>query len=589
MNRILSIFICIAMLLSVACLAEEAAPTSTVITLSDVVVSINDEDYALPQTATLNVAADGENALLDFFMTSGEDTLFPVQAKMDEAGLSLLLGTSNTAYVLSAEYLADSMDGTPESFGPVLEAYFNLLSKVMEMSGAPDPELQAQVNEYMLELAGDSLVTEEATLNLDGVETPATRMVFSLDITQIGQLVDYEMSLLDSDFVALYIQFMNDVRAMEDEEPLEVTGFADLYASLGVDLTMDFDMTVTEDGAGEGVITVAATVQGDSIQFPIYVTTYDADTYEIYTAVYTDDEDMDLTMLVDGTQMDMELNMYMANDSTVSMALSLAGDESSVCSFRLFAIDADDTSFDLSVAGVIGDDQRSAFDVFATLNIDDQSFGLSFHVAAEPGAIENRITAASPVVITSDEDEDAFTGLGLAAMGMMGDVEKLMNDESIVALTTAFSDLYANVDNGFELYPDDGDDDDDDDDDDLSSLSYELPEFTWLPEGYELTDTWVYANFDNVTLSFDYTADDDEYHPSLYVDLYGSDSITNYVMNDDGTLSVADKPVLSVEQGDDYIDVTCHTNGFTIDVSYYDDEFTVEDIAALINGIVFAD
>ena len=150
MNRILSIFICIAMLLSVACFAEEAAPTSTVITLSDVVVSINDEDYALPQTATLNVAADGASALLDFFVASGEDVLFPAQARMDESGLALLLGTSNTAYVLSAEYLADSMDGTPESFGPVLEAYFNLLSKVMEMSGAPDPELQAQVNEYML-------------------------------------------------------------------------------------------------------------------------------------------------------------------------------------------------------------------------------------------------------------------------------------------------------------------------------------------------------------------------------------------------------------------------------------------------------
>ena len=105
MNRILSIFVCIAMLLSVACFAEEAAPASTAITISDVVVSLNGEDYALPQTATLNVAADGENALLDFFMTSGEDTLFPVQAKMDEAGLSLLLGTSNTAYAVSYTHL----------------------------------------------------------------------------------------------------------------------------------------------------------------------------------------------------------------------------------------------------------------------------------------------------------------------------------------------------------------------------------------------------------------------------------------------------------------------------------------------------
>ena len=47
--------------------------------------------------------------------------------------------------------------------------------------------------------------------------------------------------------------------------------------------------------------------------------------------------------------------------------------------------------------------------------------------------------------------------------------------------------------------------------------------------------------------------------------------------------------MISVEEDADYLDVTCYTNGYTINISYYDDDFTVEDIAALINGIVFAD
>lgn len=587
MNRILSIFVCIAMLLSVACFAEEAAPTAMAVTISDVVVSLNGEDYALPQTATLNVAADGENALLDFFMTSGEDTLFPIQAKMDEAGLSLLLGTSNTAYVFSTEYLSSSVDttGMPESFGPLMESYFSLLSKTMEMSDAPDPELQAQMEEYMVELAGDSLVTEETTLTLDGAEVPATHMTFSLDMTQIGQLVDYEMSLLDSDLITLYLQFMSESYIMVGEEPLEVSSFAELYAMLDIDLTMNFDLTLTEDGAGEGVITVAVTAEDETVEFPIYMTVHDEDTAEVRMNIVADGEQLDMTALVDGTQMDMDLTMNADDGSTASIAMSVSGDESSACSFRMTAIDADGTSFDLSVAGVSGDDQRAAFDVFATLGIEDQSYGLSFHVAAEPAAIEDRIAAASPVVITSDEDEAAFTGLGMAAMGMMGDVEKLMNDESFSAMTTAFSDLYASVDDGFELYPDD----DEYEEDDLSDLSYELPEFTWLPEGYELTDTWVYADLDNATLVFEYTGDDDAYHSSLNIELYGGSETTGYIMNADGTLSSSDAPVLFAEQDADYLDVTCYTNGFTINVYYYGDDLTVEDAAALINGIVFAD
>lgn len=586
MNRILSIFVCIAMLLSVACFAEEAAPTSMAITLSDVVVTLNGEDYALPQTATLGVAADGESALLDFFMTSGADALFPVQAKLDESGLALLLGSSSTAYVLSADYLADSVDvsGVPESFGPLMESYFNLMSKAMEMSGAPDPELQAKMEEYVMELAGDSLVTEETTLTLDGAEAPATHMTFSLDMTQLGQLVDYEMSLLDSDLMTLYIQFMNDVLAMEGEEPLEISSFAELYASLGIDLTMVFDMTVTEDGAGEGVITVAVTAEDETIEFPIYMTIRDEDTFEMRMNIAADGVQMDMTELVDGEQMDMDLTMNMDDGSSASIAMSVSGDESAAYSFRLTAFDVDGTSFDLSVAGVSSDDQRSAFDVFATVGIEDQSYGLSFHVAAEPAVITDRVASATPVIISSDEDEEAFTGLGMAAMGMMGDVEKLMNDESVSAMIAAVSDLFVTVYDNDEPYPDDGDEEDD-----LSDLSYELPEFTWLPEGYELSDTWVYADLDNVTLLFNYAGDDDMYHSTLYVDIYGSKTTTNYIMNADNTLSIAEVPVFSVEQGADYFDATCNTNGFEINVTYYDSDLTVEDIAALINGMVFAE
>ena len=589
MNRILAIFVCIAMLLSCACFAEEsAAPTSMAITLSDVVVTLNGEDYALPQTATLGVVADGGNALLDFFMTSGEDILFPVQAKLDESGLALLLGTSSTAYVLSADYLADSVDvtGVPESFGPLMESYFGLLSKAAEMSGAPDPELQAQMEEYVMTLAGDSLATEETTLTIDGAEMPATHMTFSLDMTQLGQLVDYEMSLLDSDLMTLYLQFVNDALAMEGEEPLEVSSFADLYASLGVDMTMDFDMTLTEDGAGEGTIIVSVTAEDETIEFPIFMTIYDEDTAEVRMDFFAEDMQMDMTVLADGEQMDMELNMFVDDGSSGSMALSFSGDESSACSFRLTAHDADGTSFDLSVAGVSGDDQHSTFDVFTTVDAEDQSYGLSFHVSAEPAVITDRVAAASPVIISSDDDEEAFTGLGMAAMGMMGDVEKLMNDESVSAMIAAFSDLFATVYDDVEPYPDDGDEYEEGD---LSDLSYELPEFTWLPDGYELSETWVYADLDNVTLLFDYTGDDDMYHSTLYVDIYGSKNTANYIMNADNTISVAEVPVFSVEQDADYFDVTCNTNGFEINVTYYDSDLPVEDIAALISGMVFAE
>lgn len=593
MNSLLSIFVCLAMLLSGAYTAEDpAAPMSTVATISDVVVTLNGEEYALPQMLSLGVSTQNNTALFDVSMTSGDYTLFPAQLKLDDAGLAVLLDLPEeygqpTAYVFSNEYLAQVMGEMemPEAFPEFMTAYCRLLAKASQLSKeGPNSELSAQMSAYMLELAGDSFLTEETTLNLDGAEVPATRIVCSLDAAQLGQLADYEVSLLDPEFGPLYFEFLNATLAMSGEEDLpEMGSFADLFGFYGLDMRMDFDLTTAENGAGEGTITVVMAVDGETIELPLEMTMQDADTGEVRMYFTQDDASMALNCLLDGAQMDMDF-IINADGASVAATLYASQDESGSVGSASFSVFADGTSMNFDAVKTIDGDCGS-IELYCAVSVEEQSYGLSMRIDTAPEAIEDRVADAQQVVISSVEDTTPFADMNLSLLHWSGYTEALMEDESVSALVEAISSLKAE-DNGFELYPDDDDTYVSDEPDDLS---YAIPEFTWLPEGYELTETDIWASLDNAALSFDYTGDDDAYHSSLYVDLYSAEETINYTFDADGSFSALEQPVINFSDADDMITASCIVNGLDVRISYYDNDLTIDDIVSLINGMVFAD
>lgn len=593
MNSLLSIFVCLAMMLSGAYTAEDpAAPMSTVATISDVVVTLNGEEYALPQTLSLGVSTQNNTALFDVAMTNGDHTLFPAQLKLDDAGLAMLLDLPEeygepTAYVISNEYIAQTMSEMemPEAFPEFMTAYCRLLAKASQLSQkGSNSELSEQLSAYMLELAGDSLLTEEATLTLDGADVPATRLVFSLDAAQLGQLVDYEMSLLDPEFGTLYFECLNAILAMSGEEDLpEMDSFADLMSFSELDMRLDIDLTTAENGAGKGTMTVVMSVDDEAIELPIEMTMQDADTGVVGMYFAQDDASMTLNCLLDGAQMDVSF-VIDADDDSVSATFHTSQDESGSVGSSSFSIFADGESISFDAVNTIDGDCGSV-ELSCAVSVDEQSYGLSMRIDTTHEAIEDRIANAQQVVISSVEDAAPLNAMTFRLFPWISYAEALMEDESISALVEAISSLDAE-DSSFELYPDD-DDDDVYVSEESDELSFAIPEFSWLPEGYELSETDIWSS--SAMLDFEYTGDDDDYHSSLYVDLHSAEEATNYTFDADGSFSAIEQPVLSFSDAGDMIDASCVVNGIQVQISYYDNDLTIDDIVNLINGMVFAD
>lgn len=91
MKAILSIFICLAMLVSGLAFAEPAeTPVSKLATIDNISVQVGTKSYDLPLAGHLGVSADSESALIDFGLDYNSDTLFPFQIKVTKDAISLL-------------------------------------------------------------------------------------------------------------------------------------------------------------------------------------------------------------------------------------------------------------------------------------------------------------------------------------------------------------------------------------------------------------------------------------------------------------------------------------------------------------------
>ena len=302
-----------------------------------------------------------------------------------------------------------------------------------------------------------------------------------------------------------------------------------------------------------------------------------------------EDVDMDLAMTASQSGDDNYVSYTMSVDDgyelvqiDCNIATSAAEDGSTETTTLLaFSVDQDSITFTMDSAAQPDGFSLSSIDISASGDMLDSealsSLGLSFSVKTEPVEIEDRIAAAANTeVYNTDEDIENASSLMMSVMGMAADVEKLQNDESVAALLSAVYDLTDNdvVDDDYS---------DDDDDGDPADLPFAMPEFTWLPEGYELDDSYI-SEYGYASLYFEYTGDDDEYHSTLYVDLSeaSSSSSVNYTLSGESL----DEPVITIEREDGCIDALAILNGVEVSVTYYDDDLTDEDILSLFAGIV---
>lgn len=480
MKRVLSILLCLTMLLSGFCLAEEAAPAkAATAVISDITLTLEGTEYALnPQIAAGALAGDN-SLLLDFSILSEGDALLPVQAKLDEGGVALMLGSSRTAYAIPMELLAEELylDELPmEALGAYIEAYGRLMEMAMDLQKNP-VQLTPAETDALLAKVGVDIAAENVTATINGVKQPASHRTYTVDHGQMLQLVDEMMNTIAPGYMAAYSDLMNAAFALTGEEsPLgDAVTYSALFAEVPMEMTMTVDETVNAAGSGFGTIDLTMSVTADtygepetvSLRLPMEYTAIDADTVSITASTVIDADGSELAMdfvsAVDGQFSNTSLTMLVDQSVSINItAENLPGFDGSSAMNTAFdvAIDGEDTASAAIGYTAFADGTASCdFRVSAMQSL----YGFSCHADIGGYALEDRISAAETMAFSElSETDPAFMRLMLAAAGLAGDAEILLNEASVAPLVNAITEMiemysYDEYDPYVEEYYDDYD------------------------------------------------------------------------------------------------------------------------------------
>lgn len=610
MNSILSIFVCLAMLLSGAYTAEDpAALASASITLSDVTFYIDEASYKLDPTLTMSALTENGEALFDLHMNCGEEVLFPIQLKLMEEGIGLLLDGST--YLLPVELVEEAMDGEeiPAEILPMIDEYCAALAQIG--TKAYSEELTAQLQAYVTELIGDNYAEEPATIAIDDVEHPATRTTFTLSHDQLMQLIDYEMELVYGDAMQNMYDMINNMAMLPtddaasiaiiggadgptsvfttdgtsavdtavESEPVHIDSYSDLMAASGVEMSFDIDVILTDEHAGVGTMTINVTAEGETISLPMDMIFYDEDTFEMSFEMAEEGVEVSMSSFVDGMTADVAMVVQESVEEGVEPEIAItmsvhqeyadSGLLAADVAFNAFFLGE---GFSFSMTQQPGEPDGMITDIALDLVVEGVPYGLSLRANTASVPIADSFADAAPMPV---ESEESLNALSNSAMSLLNDAAVLMTNESVQNAVAALTPIIAELSAADEIPLTDANAGYDD----PADLSFPIPEFGWLPEGYELSTSYIYADSDCANLYFDYAQMDDEYHSTLYIDLYA--------LSDP---SMASYPELTIMQEDDgSLFAAGPVNGAEMYVYYYGSDLTPADMETLFGSLIYAE
>ena len=498
MKAILSIFICLAMLVSGLAFAEPAeTPVSKLATIDNISVQVGTKSYDLPLAGHLGVSADSESALIDFGLDYNSDTLFPFQIKVTKDAISLLIGKSTTAYTFVAALLESddfSLSDISDMFAELMDAY---RIAPADIEGA---------DEAVAEAIDKAFNAPEEDATYEG--QPAKRMTGTVESDQLLSLVDDILNAAAPNYgpmVCEYIQLldsMDDSTLYLDEEDSEsepepeeeIDSIGALIKSEGIEISCDYDFITVESGAGkmDFIFHVKDTESGFEFSIPMTVTLDDAGNLTLESVFpITDEDDETVNCTLTATSNDEKLNlMFTAEDeadenNSISLTCDMTdlgdGVVKSDIAFNLsFMEDEELSTFSYAVTGTSDTNMNSDMEYAFSVQSGVLDFGFKFHVQEQDGEIEDRIAGAKKEkYFTTDEDiENGASMLIMRLASLAGDVETLMNDSTISELADAFNEMRDSYYE--ELIPVSPDQKTRED------MPFEIPEFTYLPKDFEL-------------------------------------------------------------------------------------------------------
>ena len=284
---------------------------------------------------------------------------------------------------------------------------------------------------------------------------------------------------------------------------------------------------------------------------------------------------------------------------------------------------AEGSELSIAVNGSKAADGTGSADVNLTYGDAETSAGLSFKLAVTDDAIAD-LSGGAEVTVIDDLSQEGIGKLmndqGLQGKAMqvagsfMADAQKLMADESVAKLAGLFtadagepadaaaldgSETAATQPGAEDVVVDDLDDDMviELDDDELSGLDfdeeveddgvlpYDEPQLTWLPEGWQVSDSNVDTAYDMA----DITASDESGDNTLYAAFYSDpEEMDHYAMDAEGALTPLEGRVVNIgrpEPGSWTVNMS--EDGVFTALYIYSDTVTLEEIGRIVAGVKY--
>ena len=592
MKKLVSTLLALCLLLSCFALAE-SEENAVRVTADNVSITFGDDSFDLSMSASLDVQAADDRLNGAFVINRGERELLPVAASLAQDGAKLRLGSSSV-YHFTPEFFFGEGEPSAEGYRTLITALpelddVGLLYSFRDYLDAQQKDRFTLTGDELLGWLNGALAEQNESLpellawmlwnepvNAEGVypdkdseETESEEAIseegFTLDVERTD--VGWQLSAGDA---AITLAGADAASASPAEE-------AALTAIGGVDGPASAMIAVPAiDGLKDSAASVAL---GED---PLFVTSVEK----------TEDEATSAFLIVDrtgGFYICMQYEYHNSNWRTgTGMELywkpTAEGAEFSFVygmedSWEDITYFSPDTATRLAVTGAVIDGNLNADVEYLHTSSAVSDLKVTFDVTSAPCVLRDDLSG-NTVVVTDSLNDTGSVGLTLAAMGLMGDLESILSDEVISGITNRWSEMYATASEAFyaqleKLEPT------------VDDLSYAVPEFTWLPEGFEITETSVSDYSDTYWL----TCSDGEDTFDIRM-MPEEDNTVSYSFDENGNLVEQQKPSLEFETSDSMTEAVLTRSGLNIRIfCYHFDEdayrLTIEDVQGIVGGIVW--
>lgn len=515
-----------------------------------------------------------------------------------------------------------------------LPAYTGMLEAIQ------DPEymkqMQAKANEIALSILDRGEGTP-VTETYEDQEYALTEYHYTVESDKMAELID-AIYASDEKLAAYYGAMFKMYDMMPAESGLNgITSFKDMFEKTNLSMTMEITEKVSDDGEvdfTDATLTMDLNAMVQSMAAAQADETASSDVPELAPLVMNivgnkvgehQDAVVSCTYEIEGVTMNMVLSAITEgeNEAHMLMSIGVMGEDNETGSF-IFGMDTtkDEATGDgnyfaslvantprnevsFSASGICREDGSSENSFSFSVNDNGTNFALSFSADVMNGQLSDEANGHEAVVTLDDFSQETLSALGedqavqAALMQVVGsmsaDSQKLMSNESVQKLIALFGSMNAQpaviedaeVEDteiadegeveGYDEYQEPEDD---------GELGFNVPEFTWLPEGWELKETEMDTQYDWVSIN----AATEDYNNTMYATFYKDydENTVNYVVGGDGEIEAVDGREITVSDfGDGNMSVTIHEGGVYGNLMFFSEDIDVETIGQIAAGIQF--